>query len=154
VFYNLESLKSLKTANVKIYILNIGECNKCSLALGSFFLRMADIGFKNISITNNPEETNCLIITGCSLKSHKELLLEFWKKIENNLVIISFGDCGTVKQKIFRVEGKNLKNLAIETNDLSELIPIDYIIEGCPPNDENVNKIFREILEQKFLRVK
>jgi len=146
VILNLASIKSLITGKIKIYILNIGECNKCSFALTSFFFHNAKNDFKKISITNNPEDCDWLIITGCLLKIHKDKLLEIWQSIKKKHIIISFGDCGTEKQKIFEVEGKNLKNLAIESNDLSELIPIDYIIEGCPPKENNISVKFQEIL--------
>ena len=138
----------MTTGKIKACILNLGECSKYSLALTSFLLHKKENGFKNISQTNNPEDCNCLIITGCLLKIHREKLLETWQSIKKNHIIISFGDCGTEKQQIFGIEGSNLKNMAIESNDLSEIIPIDYIIEGCPPDEENVKKIFQEILGQ------
>ncbi len=125
----------------------MGECNKCSFALTSFFLLKAKNSFKKISITNNPEDCSWFIITGCLLKIHKDKLIEIWQSIKKRHIIISFGDCGTEKQKIFEVEGK--KNLAIESNDLSEVIPIDYEIEKYPPNKNEVEIKFQEILEQK-----
>ncbi len=147
---NLTSKKSLITGKIKIYILNLGECNKCSLALTSFLLHKKENGFKKISQTNNPEDCNCLLITGCLLKIHREKLLEIWQSIKKNHIIISFGDCGTERQEIFNLEGQNLKNLAIDSEDLSEVIPVDYIIEGCPPMQKDIKTIFQEILGQNI----
>ncbi len=147
---NLTSKKSLTTGKIKVSILNLGECSKCSLALTSFLLHKKENGFKNISQTNNPEDCNCLLITGCLLKIHREKLLEIWQSIKKSHIIISFGDCGTEKQKRFNVESQNLINLTIDSEDLSEVIPIDYIIEGCPPQQKDIKTIFQDILEQNI----
>lgn len=141
----LSRQKPLITGKICTFILNVGDCGKCGLAFNSFILRMADKGIRNFSLTNNPEDCNCLIILGCVLTTQKENLIETWQKIKNPHIIINFGTCGTAEQKLFEVEEKNLVNRAIETEDLADLIPIDYKIPGCPPDkiEENIREILR-----------
>ena len=61
--------------------------------------------------------------------------------------IISIGDCGTLKQDLFKVnkDNENLINLAIAKDDLSEILPIDYVVEGCPPTLNELNRVFNSI---------
>lgn len=130
---------------MKIHIHNIGECGKCGMSL-STYLSSSRFGLKGYSLTDSPEECDLLIITGCMAKSQEKRLMEFWKKMPRGHRILSFGNCGTYLQNLFKIEGnENIKNKAISKQDISEILPIDYILEGCPPNLDQITQFFKEI---------
>jgi formate hydrogenlyase subunit 7 len=146
----LNEKKPRISGKINIHVINVGECGKCNISLNSFFLRMADKGYKNVSITNDPRECNCLIMLGSLLKIQKNNLVDTWQKIRKPHVIISFGACGTDQQKLFKAEQKEIQNLAFETDDIAEVVPVDYVFPGCPPDEKFIDSAFREIIKLNF----
>ena len=130
---------------MNIHIKNIGECQKCGLTLTSFLSSLSQFGIKNIFLTDKASECDLLIIVGCLSKTQQQSLMDFWKKMPQNSRIFNFGDCGTEVQDLFNFKNQNLKNQAIPKDDLSEILPIDYILEGCPPTLEALTVKFKEI---------
>ncbi len=133
---------------MNIHIKNIGECQKCGFALSSFLNNTSKYGIRNIQLTNNPKECDLLIIVGCLSSTQQQPLINFFKKMPpaKKHRILSLGNCGTYKQDLFSFpEDQNLENLAIPIQDLSEILPIDEIIEGCPPTPEEISKKIMEL---------
>lgn len=124
---------------MKIFIHSIGDCGKCGIILDDL---MKDLKVKTI---NNPKKSDLLIIVGCMLKKQEQLLIETWNNATNAKVLL-FGDCPIGISRLFPHEFNDMKNLAISERKIEELIPIDYILKGCPPNleelSEGIEKIF------------
>lgn len=133
---------------MNIHIKNIGECQKCGFVLSSLFNDASKFGLRHISLTNNPKECDLLIIVGCLSSTQQQPLIEFFKKMPpaKKHRILSLGDCGTLKQDLFSFpDDHNLENRAIPVKDLAGIIPIDDVIEGCPPTPEEISKKITEL---------
>lgn len=126
-----------------IHIQNIGECEKCGLALTSYF---SSSEFRDGVLTDNPKECDLLIIVGCLTKKQLKPLMTFWKRMPYKHRILCFGNCGTLKQDLFTfTKEQHLKNLAIVKDDLSEVLPVDYVLEGCPPTTEQISEFLKKL---------
>ena len=133
---------------MNIHVKNLGECQKCGFVLTTLFNNPSKYGIRHMQLTNNPKECELLIIVGCLSSTQQKPLIEFFKKmpIAKNHRILSLGDCGTPKQSLFSFpEDQNLENRAIPIQDLSEILPIDDVIEGCPPTPEEISKKIMEL---------
>lgn len=131
---------------MNIHIQNIGECQKCGLIISSLFNSKQGKKY-NISLNDTPEECDLLIIAGCLARTQLKPLKNFWSNMPKDHRILLFGNCGTENQDLFSFpEEQKLKNQAILKEDLTEILPIDFNLEGCPPtlNDltELINTFF------------
>jgi Ni,Fe-hydrogenase III small subunit len=125
---------------MNIHIKNIGDCQKCGFVLSSFLNDTSKYGIRKFRLTKNPKECDLLLIVGCLSTSQQKPLLDFFKKmpLAKNHRILSFGNCGTDQQDLFSFpEDQNLENRAIPIHDLSEILAIDEVVEGCPPKIED-----------------
>ncbi len=129
---------------MKIHIHQLADCDKCGLTLTSFLIS-PDINLRNITFTDNPKICDLLIVVGCLTKKQLKPLVNFWKKMPLNRKIVVFGNCGTEEQDLFSFKKEEgLINLAIERKDLSEVLPVDKTIKGCPPSLSELEKLFIE----------
>ena len=127
---------------MNIHIQNIGDCQKCALTFTSLFTSKASKRF-NITLTDNPENCDLLVIVGCLTKTQLKSLKNFWKEMPKNHRVLLIGNCGSDLQDIFTFPDEaNMKNQAIIINDLREILPIDYHIKGCPPNLSEIIELF------------
>ena len=123
---------------MKIYIHSIGDCGKCGIILDNLMKEL------KIKTTNNPKRSDLLIIVGCLLKNQEQSLIEIWNNATNAKVLL-FGDCPIGISELFSYQFKDMKNLAISAKKIEELIPVDYILEGCPPNLEVLSEVIKKI---------
>ena len=131
---------------MNIHIQNIADCQKCALTFTSVFTSKAGKRF-NITLTDDPEHCDLLVIVGCLTKTQLKPLKNFWKAMPKNHRTLLVGDCGSEIQALFSFpEDQNMKNQAIVFKDLKEVLPIDEHTKGCPPslNDiiESLNNLF------------
>lgn len=126
---------------MKIFIHSIGDCGKCGIILDNL---MKELKIKTI---NNPKKSDLLIIVGCLLKNHEQSLIETWNNAINAKVLL-FGDCPIGISELFPHEFKDMKNLAISEKKIDELIPVDYILKGCPPNLEELSEVIEQIFSK------
>jgi len=131
---------------MNVHVFNGGDCQKCGMNLASFLSNLFNYGLSNIHFTDSAMECDLLIILGCVTKTQIEPLMKFWKKMPRNHRILSLGTCGTEFQDLFLgKEGEDLKNRAIPKEDISELVPIDFVLKGCPPTLEDLSNFFHSI---------
>jgi len=133
---------------MNIHIKNIGDCQKCSMVLSSFLSDPSKYDIKNIQLTHDPKDCDLLVIVGCLSSTQEQNLIDFFKKMPpaKDHRIISFGVCGSEKQDLFSFpENQNLQNRAIPKQNLADIIPIDEVIEGCPPKIEDFVKIITNL---------
>ncbi|MFO8017639.1 MAG: hypothetical protein R6U96_03330 [Promethearchaeia archaeon] len=128
---------------MNIHILNIGECGKCSSMLTSY-LTSNPYPF---DFTDDPEKCDILLIVGCMLKVQRDPLMEFWKQMPKEHKIVKIGNCSTEEKSIFNLNwDSGLKNKAIDKDNIAERIPIDKYVKGCPPEIEEFQKCFNELV--------
>jgi len=130
---------------MNIHIQEIGDCEKCATTFTSFLASKAAKNF-NLRLTDKPEDCDLLVIIGVLSKTQKKPLLNFWKQMPKDHRILLFGNCGSEKQDLFSFpESSSLVNKAIVIEDLSELLPIDFHIEGCPPEINDLVEFFNQL---------
>ncbi|MHA1150880.1 MAG: hypothetical protein ACTSR8_21885 [Promethearchaeota archaeon] len=127
---------------MNIHIQNIGDCQKCALTFTSLFTSKAIKRF-NITLTENPEHCDLLVIVGCLARTQLKFLTNFWKQMPQTHRVLLVGDCGSDLQDLFSFpKDQKIKNQAILFDDLKEVLPIDYHITGCPPNLNEIIDLF------------
>jgi len=123
---------------MKIFIHSIADCQKCGIILNNLIKDL------KIKTTNNPKKSDLLVIVGCLLKNQEELLIGLWNNAINAKVLL-FGDCPIGNSEFYFHKFNEIKNLAISEKKIEELIPIDYVLQGCPPNLEELTESIEEI---------
>lgn len=130
---------------MKIHIINTGSCGKCQVVLNSLLSELSKHGINNnIQFTDSADVCDLLVIVGVLTKTQTKPLINFWKKMPKSHRVLSIGNCGTDAQDLFNFKG-TFKNLAIPKDDLSEIIPVDYVVEGCPPTLEELTGFFQNL---------
>ncbi len=125
---------------MKIYIHSIADCQKCGIVLERLINEL------DIRISKDPKKSDLLVIVGCLLKNNEESLINTWNAAIKAKIIL-FGDCPSGKSVLFSHEFNNLKNLAISEKKIEELIPIDSLIDGCPPKISEIKRTFMNLLK-------
>ena len=130
---------------MNVHLHNIGECQKCSMVFTSLFTSKLKPKI-NINLTDDPKECDLLVIMGCLTRKQLKPLKEFWKNMPKEHRVLLIGDCGTENQGLFTFDKDlKLKNQAILKDDLTEIMPIDYNINGCPPKLSDIIEFFNKL---------
>ena len=117
---------------MNLHIQNIGECQKCGDVFSSLFSSQLKTNLR-FNLTDNPEECDLLVLVGCLTKTQLKPLKRFWKNMPREHKVLLVGNCGTEKQDLFSLKEQGMENKAIENIDITEVLPIDFNVEGCPP---------------------
>jgi Ni,Fe-hydrogenase III small subunit len=102
-----------------------GSCNGCELeihALGNAFYDLERFGIRFVA---SPRHADVLLVTGPVTKNMREALERTWRATPDPKWVVAAGDCaanGGVFAASYAVVG-----------GVSEVIPVDLHIRGCPP---------------------
>ncbi|MGV9172828.1 MAG: hypothetical protein ACOC44_04730 [Promethearchaeia archaeon] len=128
---------------MNIHIFNIGECGKCSSSMASYFTSNR----YPFNFTDDPEKCDILLLVGCMLKTQSQPLIDFWKKMPKDHQIAKIGNCSTEEESILHFgQNSDLRNKAIDKENVAELIPVDSYVKGCPPELEDLEKFFKNLV--------
>ncbi len=109
------------------------------------FFTSSERKVRNIKFTDNPKICDLLIVVGTLTVSQLKPLINFWKSMPLNRKIVVFGNCGTEEQDLFSFKKEEgLKNQAILKKDLTEVLPVDLTIKGCPPSLTDLENLFKK----------
>ena len=102
-----------------------GSCNGCELeihALNNAFYDMERFGLRFVA---SPRHADVLLVTGPVTKNMREALERTWAATPDPKWVVAVGDCA-------RDGGMFAGSYAV-VGGVSEVIPVDLHIRGCPP---------------------
>jgi len=111
--------------SLSIRHLDAGSCNGCEVEIGmlnSPYFMLEHLGFKFVA---SPRHADLLLVTGPVSLHMKKALLDTFDAMPSPKLVVSVGDCG--------YDCGIFKGSPALAGSVSEVIPVDLHIPGCPP---------------------
>jgi len=117
--------------SLAIRAVDAGSCNACELEIHATNNCYYDIERFGIQYTASPRFADVLLVTGPVTRNMETALKMTYEAMPKPALVIAMGDCAAN----CGVFGKD--NYAI-TGAVSDIIPVDVIIHGCPPTPTDI----------------
>ncbi|WP_276940468.1 NADH-quinone oxidoreductase subunit B family protein [Ferrimicrobium acidiphilum] len=133
----VQTSPAFSSGSVHLRHLDVGSCNGCEIEIGACFSPVYDLERFGIAMTASPRHADGVLITGVVTKN---MLRPFHQTIAATPApkqLIAIGDCAING-------GPFLPSYAIEGAP-SELLPIDLMVPGCPPDPTAIIEALRRL---------
>jgi len=107
-----------------------GSCNGCELeihALNSPFTNPEQLGIKFVA---SPRHADLLLVTGPVSRNMETALRRTWEATPDPKLVVAIGDCGCT--------GGIFGESYASCGRVSNVIPVDAAVPGCPPTPEAI----------------
>ncbi len=116
-----------------------GSCNACEYEMSALSNPYYDIERFGIKFVASPKHADALMITGCLTRNMYRALLKAYENTPHPKFIIAVGDCA--------FDGGIFKNSYAILNGVSDKLPIDIWIKGCPPEPIDIISGILELMK-------
>src|ERR1700736_996801 len=126
--------------SLSIRQVDAGSCNGCELeihALNNAFYDLERFGLRFVA---SPRHADVLLVTGPVTRNMREALLRTYDATPNPKWVVAVGDCGR--------DGGCFAGSYAVVGGVSEVIPVDLHIPGCPPTPTAMLQGLLALLEQ------
>ena len=116
-----------------------GSCNGCELeihALNNAFYDLERFGLKFVA---SPRHADVLLVTGPVTKNMRQALERTWNATPDPKWVVAVGDCA--------LDGGIFRGSYACVGGVSEVVPVDLHIKGCPPSPTDLLKGLLALLE-------
>ncbi|MFQ5431537.1 MAG: NADH-quinone oxidoreductase subunit B family protein [Nitrospinota bacterium] len=128
----LESgIKRRFNGSLTIRAVDAGSCNGCELEIHATNNCYYDIERFGVHFTASPRFADMLLVTGPVTRNMETALKMTYDAVPNPKLVVAIGDCA----RDCGLFGKD--NYAI-TGSVSDIIPVDVVIHGCPPEPADI----------------
>jgi Ni,Fe-hydrogenase III small subunit len=117
-----------------------GSCNGCELeihALNNAFYDLERLGLRFVA---SPRHADVLLVTGPVTKNMREALERTYHATPDPKWVVAVGDCA--------VDGGIFAGSYAVAGGVSQVVPVDLHIRGCPPSPHELLKGLIALLEQ------
>ena len=107
-----------------------GSCNGCELEIHALNNAFYDLERFGIRFVASPRHADVLLVTGPVTKNMREALARTYSATPDPKWVVAVGDCavdGGIFSDSYAVEG-----------GVSNVVPVDLHIRGCPPKPEHL----------------
>ncbi|PDQ19726.1 hydrogenase [Mesorhizobium sanjuanii] len=125
--------------SLSVRAVDAGSCNGCELEMHALNNVFYDIERFGIRFVASPRHADVLLVTGPVTKNMREALLRTWDATPNPKWLVALGDCA-------RNGGCFAGSYAV-VGGVSEVLPVDLHIPGCPPPPVEILKGLLALLE-------
>jgi Ni,Fe-hydrogenase III small subunit len=130
--------------SLSIREVDAGSCNACELeihALNNAFYDLERFGLRFVA---SPRHADVLLVTGPVTKNMREALERTYAATPDPKWVVAVGNCA--------VDGGLFAGSYAVVGGVSEVIPVDLHIRGCPPRPIDLLKGLLALLEQQDSR--
>jgi len=120
-----------------------GSCNGCELEIHALNNPMYDIERFGIHFVASPRHADLLLVTGPVSRHMESALIAAYKAAPDPKLVLVVGDCG-------ESGGEFGSSSYASVGAVSNVIPVDGIIVGCPPSPLVLLKGILDLLSVKF----
>ena len=116
--------------SVQLRHVDAGSCNGCEVEIGSVFGPVYDAERYGARLVASPRHADALLVTGPVTRNMAEPLRRTFEAVPAPKVVVAVGDCARncgVFKGAYGVAGA-----------VSDVVPVDVEIEGCPPRPEAI----------------
>jgi len=127
--------------SLSIREVDAGSCNACELeihALNNAFYDLERFGLRFVA---SPRHADVLLVTGPVTKNMREALERTYAATPDPKWVVAVGNCA--------VDGGLFAGSYAVTGGVSQVIPVDLHIRGCPPRPIDLLKGLLALLEQQ-----
>jgi len=126
-----DAVKKRFQGSLAIRLVDAGSCNGCELEIHAANNAYYDIERFGVHFTASPRFADMLLVTGPVSINMKTALEMTYDAMPAPKLVVAMGDCA-VNCGVF---GKD--NYAI-AGAVSDIIPVDLVIHGCPPTPTDI----------------
>ncbi len=118
------------SGSLAIRMVDAGSCNGCELEIQALNNAFYNIECFGIHFVASPRHADLLLVTGPVSKHMEAALISTYNAMPEPKFVISVGDCG--------VNGGEFGVSYASLGAVSNVIPVDYAISGCPPTPKKL----------------
>ncbi|HKY17957.1 MAG TPA: NADH-quinone oxidoreductase subunit NuoB [Rhizomicrobium sp.] len=126
--------------SISIREIDAGSCNGCELeihALGNVYYDLERFGLRFVA---SPRHADLLLVTGPVTKNMREALERAYHATPGPKWVVAVGDC--------TAGGGCFAGSYAVVGSVSDVVPVDLHIHGCPPSPTDLLKGLLALLEQ------
>jgi len=116
-----------------------GSCNGCELEIHALSNAFYDLERFGMHFAASPRHADVLMVTGPVTKNMKEALERTYNATPDPKWVVAIGDCA--------LKGGMFANSYAIAGGVSDVIPVDLHIGGCPPKPEQILKGLLALME-------
>jgi Ni,Fe-hydrogenase III small subunit len=113
------------SGSLAIRQVDAGSCNGCELEIHALNNSFYDIERFGIHFVASPRHAELLLVTGPVSRHMESALITVYNATPNPKLVIAVGDCGAC--------GGEFGCSYASAGAVSNVIPVDTIVKGCPP---------------------
>src|SRR6476646_3414499 len=125
--------------SLSIREVDTGSCNGCELEIHALSNPFYDIERFGLRFVASPRHADVLIVTGPVTKNMREALLRTFNATPDPKWVVAVGDCA--------LDGGCFAGSYAVVGGVSEVLPVDLHIRGCPPSPTQILKGLLALLE-------
>src|ERR1700732_570082 len=118
---------------------DVGSCNGCELEINALNNAFYDLERFGLRFVASPRHADVLLVTGSVTKNMREALERTYRATPDPKWVVALGDCAA--------DGGIFAGSYAVTGGVSDVVPVDLHIRGCPPAPETILKGLISLLE-------
>jgi Ni,Fe-hydrogenase III small subunit len=132
--------------SLSIRQVDAGSCNGCELEINALNNSFYDIERFGIRFVASPRHADVLLVTGPVTWNMREALERTYKATPGPKWVVAVGDCAA--------NGGCFAGSYAVVGGVSEVVPVDLHVPGCPPPPLDILKALLVLLEPKRARTR
>ena len=116
-----------------------GSCNGCELEIHALNNAYYDLERFGLRFVASPRHADVLLVTGPVTKNMREALERTYRATPDPKWVVALGDCA--------VDGGIFSGSYAVTGGVSNVVPVDLHIRGCPPSPTEILKGLLALLD-------
>ena len=125
--------------SLSIRAVDAGSCNGCELEIHALNNAYYDVERFGLRFVASPRHADVLMVTGPVTKNMREALLRTYQATPDPKWVIALGTCA--------VDGGLFAGSNAVVGGVSDVVPVDLHIRGCPPSPSQILKGLISLLE-------
>jgi len=121
-----KKMLSLFGRSLKLRQVSAAGCNGCEADVNVLNTLVFDLGRFGIQFVASPRHADGILVTGPVSENMRAALLATWEAVPAPKLVIAAGACA--------IGGGPWRNSPEAHNGVSDLMPVDLFIPGCPPH--------------------
>jgi Ni,Fe-hydrogenase III small subunit len=123
--------------SVQLRHVDAGSCNGCEVEIASAFGPVLDAGRFGARLVASPRHADGVLVTGVVTKNMAIPLQKSFEAVPRPRVVVACGDCA--------VNGGVFAGAYGVAGIVSDFLPVDIEIPGCPPDPSAITEALRRL---------
>jgi len=119
---------------------NSGSCNGCDIEILATLTPRYDLERLGVKLQGSPRHADVLLCTGPVTRQARQRLIRVYEQMPEPKFVIAVGSCS--------ISGGAFRGCYNIVGGISDVIPVDVFIPGCPPRPEAIIYGVTRLLEK------